>query len=170
VLLQTASSHAEPSFSTFDVPTVFFINKSDDKNRVDYGMRLDEQCRPRSDEAVFPYWREFEQAPPVRTHPLKSIEYMAYGISAQKRVRSTADGAEYLVRLKQLDRPVVIFTRKGANGGCEATARTTIANVDRAELRSVFVRLGGLLSVRYVEITGRDPRTGGPLTEHIDNK
>jgi hypothetical protein len=47
--------------------TLFFISKSDDENRVDYGMRLDSKCAPYGDESVFPYWREFEPLPPVRT-------------------------------------------------------------------------------------------------------
>jgi len=34
-------------FGAFDVPTVFFISKSDDRNRVDYGMRLGPALRPR---------------------------------------------------------------------------------------------------------------------------
>ena len=39
------------SFGPNDVPTVFFINKSDDHNRVDYGIRLNEHCAPTGDEA-----------------------------------------------------------------------------------------------------------------------
>ena len=32
----------EPPFGRFDVRTVFYISKSDDHNRVDYGIHLDE--------------------------------------------------------------------------------------------------------------------------------
>jgi hypothetical protein len=59
----------DPSFDANDIETLFFIAKSDDRNRVDYGMRLDKHCAPVGEAPVFPYWREFEPPPPVRTKP-----------------------------------------------------------------------------------------------------
>src|SRR5450432_4841953 len=73
-------------FGAHDIETVFFISKSDDRNRVDYGIRLNDHCAPVNDEAVFPYWREFENSPPVRTHSLGIFEYVPYGFSEQRLV------------------------------------------------------------------------------------
>jgi len=81
-------------FGSHDIETVFFISKSDDRNRVDYGMRLTEHCAPMNDDAVFPYWREFENSPPVRTHSLGMLEYVPYGFSEQRLVHRTLTGGD----------------------------------------------------------------------------
>jgi hypothetical protein len=158
----------EPSFGTNDIETLFFIAKSDDKNRVDYGMRLDKTCAPYGDEPVFPYWREFEPPPPVRTKPMSAFAKMGYGISTQKVVKRSAAGGEHVIKLKQVDRTIYISTKKGANGRCSALVRMKIASVDFAELRSVFVMLSGPLSVSYLDIKGKDPKTGRALQERLD--
>jgi hypothetical protein len=74
-------------FGANDLPTLFFIAKSDDRNRVDYGMRLDSRCAPYGDEPVFPYWREFEPPPPVRTRSMGSVvpSAMAMGVPATRQ-------------------------------------------------------------------------------------
>ena len=82
-----------PSFGANDLETLFFVAKSDDKNRVDYGMRLDKHCAPVGDEPVFPYWREFEPPPPVRTKPMSGFSKMGYGISTQKVLKRSAAGS-----------------------------------------------------------------------------
>lgn len=167
VLLAAGPATAsDPQFSSFDVPTVFFINKSDDGSRVDYGMRLDQKCQPANDEAVFPYWREFDN-PPVRTHGLKWVEYMAYGVSEQRIISRNDGGGVYKIKLKQFNRPIVITTSKHQDGRCSATARMTIASQEGAELLSVFLKLGGFLSVDYAEIHGKHPQTGAPLVERV---
>ena len=157
----------EPQFGPTDVQTVFFINKSDDHNRVDYGMRLTAQCAPVNDNAVFPYWREFEHAPPVRTHPLGFFEYVPYGFSEQRMIRRTQTSGEHLIRLKQLDRPILIMSKKGADGHCSATAFARIGGVDGAELVSVYVKLKGPMSVEYIEIHGKNLTTGADILERI---
>ena len=103
---------AEILFGPNDVPTVFFINKSDDKNRVDYSIRLDDTCTPTSRrDAVFQYWREFENAPPVRTHGINMMERIAYGISDQYFVQHTPSrGTENHLRLPHLPRPITHTT------------------------------------------------------------
>src|SRR5678816_3141342 len=142
-LTQSSDAHAGVvNFGANDVQTVFFINKSDDHNRVDYGIHLTEHCAPTGDDAVFPYWREFENSPPVRTHTLGMLEYVPYGFSEQRLVHRTQSGGDQLVRLKQLDRPIAIRTRKDANG-CAATAYARIGGVDGAQLVSVYVKLAG---------------------------
>ena len=154
-------------FGPNDIPTVFFISKSDDRNRVDYGIRLNDHCAPTSDDAVFPYWREFEHSPPVRTHSLGMLEYVPYGFSEQRLVHRTQNGGDQLVRLKQLARPILVRTRKGPDGHCTATAYARIGSVDGAQLVSVYAKLAGAMSVEYVDVRGKDPTTGADLTERI---
>ena len=77
--------NGDPDFGPNDVATVFFFSKSDDRNRVDYGLRLDATCMPVGEEPLFPYWREFESEPPgLKTHSLKFFEYAGYGVSEQR--------------------------------------------------------------------------------------
>ena len=157
-------------FGAFDVPTVFFISKSDDRNRVDYGMRLDQRCDPVTAEPVFPYWREFERSPPVRTHSLGMFEWMAYGIAEQRVVRRTAIGSTTVVTLKQVRRPISITTHKDVSGRCAALGTMTIAGSEGAELVSVYVKLAGFLSVEYVKVVGKDPKTGLPVEERLHGR
>ena len=157
----------EPRFGANDVETLFFISKSDDHNRVDYGMRLDSHCSPYGEEPVFPYWREFEPPPPVRTKPMGAFAKMGYGISTQRVLQRTAAGGETAIELKQVERVIFITTSRGANGRCSALVRTTIANVQYAELVSIFVKLSGFLSVSYVDIKGKDLATGKQIEERL---
>ena len=159
----------EVRFGATDIPTVFYISKSDDHNRVDYGMRLDSNCAPVSNDAVFPYWREFEHAPPVVTHPLGPFEYFGYGISEQHLVRAGKPDAAYLVRLKQFkQRPVWITTKRDDKGHCQALVRCQIGKVRFAQLYSIYVKLAGLLSVEYIIVKGRDPATDQLIEERIN--
>jgi hypothetical protein len=166
-LLGVAAAEAKPTFGPHDIETLFFISKSDDRNRVDYGMRLDADCAPREKDAVFPYWREFENSPPVRLHPLGLFEYYPYGIATQRVLTRTASGIEYHVRLKRIHRDLVVTTTKEADGRCTAMVHTTIAGMERVELQSAFAKLRRAMSVEYVDIHGRDPRTGQPIDERI---
>jgi len=169
-LLATFSARAaadEPAFGATDIETVFFFNKSDDHNRVDYGIRLDGNCSPVNDEAVFPYWREFENSPPVRTHPLGIFEYVPYGFSEQRLVHRNGQGGDQLIRLKQLARPILIRARKGADGNCAANAYARIGGVEGAELVSVYAKLAGAMSVDYIDIHGKNTQTGADITERV---
>ncbi len=147
--------------------TVFFIDKSDDHNRVDYGLRLDAACRPVGEEAFFPYWREFEDAPPVRTHALGWWEYTAYGVTDQG---PTAVPGEYRVKLKRLPRPIVIVISRTQGGRCATVARSLVAGVADAEVTSAFAKLRTAIhTVEYVEIHARNPHTGAILSERLTN-
>jgi hypothetical protein len=167
VLAAAAGARAEEvHFSPWDVQTVFYISKSDDRNRVDYAIRLDADCMPFGDAPVFPYWREFENSPPVRTHPISFVERVPYGISAQGLNKKNANGADFYVRLRQLDRVIGIATRKEADGKCSATPRATIGGIV-AQLLSVFAKLAGPFSVDYIDVHGKDFASGAPIDERI---
>jgi hypothetical protein len=165
--LSSAPAEAqEIRFGANDIPTVFFINKSDDKNRVDYALRVNADCLPTSEDAVFQYWREFENSPPVRTHGLNVMERIAYGIAEQHLVKNAGQRDEYAIRLKQLPRPIKITTEKGADGKCSAAAKVAI-NGAEARLSNVYVKLGGILnSVEYIEIHGKNA-AGQPVMERV---
>lgn len=161
------AAHAdEIKFGANDIPTAFFISKSDDKNRVDYGLRLDASCVPVNDDALFPYWREFEKSPPVRTHGLGMLEYVPYGVSSQKLTKKLSNGAEYTVELKQFSRGILIVTKKESDGKCSATSYAKI-NGKTAQFVSVFAKLAGAMSVDYIDIFGKALDTNADVTERI---
>jgi Domain of unknown function (DUF4833) len=169
-LLATPAVADEVAFGPHDVATVFFISKSDDHNRVDYGIHLDAHCAPLKDEAVYQYWREFENSPPVRVHTLGAFEYIAYGISEQHTVQKTPAGGVHTIKLRQLEkRPVEIITTRGADGRCLSQARTVI-NGKESEFTFVFVKLSGgfiVPSVDYVDVHGRDLQTSAEVVERM---
>jgi hypothetical protein len=89
-------------------------------------------------------------------------------VKEQTVLRKTATGAELAIRLKPLPRELVITTDRGPDGKCRAIARATVAGVQGAELVSAFVKLKRAMSVDYVEIYGKHPKTGEPLTERLN--
>ncbi len=165
-LIAPSALSAYPAFGANDILTVFFISKSDDHNRVDYWMRLDKNCQPINDSAVTPYWREFEKAPPVVTHATGLLDEMAYGIAAQRIAKRSATESDYAMRLKAVARPIGIVTRRAQNGKCVAVARTTIAGVT-AELLSIHAKLSSPFSVEYIDIKGKDFKTGSSIVERM---
>jgi hypothetical protein len=165
-LTAAAAGAVFPVWGPNDVRTTFFIAKSDDHNRVDYGMRLDARCAPVNDDAMVLYWHEFEPPPPPRTHGLNFLDQRAYGISAQRAVKRDEHGGDYVLRLRQVGRPIGIASHRGADGRCATVARTTI-NGKTAELLSIYVKLSGPLSVDYIDIRGRSFSDGKPVVERL---
>jgi len=162
-----ADANLNPPFGPFDVQTVFHIAKSNDPDHVDYGMRLDEHCAPVGDNAVFPYWRELDHPPPVRSHPLSFLQYFAYGFSEQRSLERGPSGGKYLVQLKQVNRPIRIETKQGPDGLCAATPYTLVQHIENARLDYVFVKVAGTMSAEYVDIHGTNVATGQPLVERL---
>lgn len=160
-------TNLRPPFGPFDVQTAFYISKSNDKDRVDYGMRLDQHCTPVGDDAVFPYWRELQHAPPVRSHPISFLQHMAYGFSEQRVLKRTRTGGEYRVDLKQVARPILIVTGQDDAKHCTSTALVQIQNVPNARLDHIFVQVAGAMSVDYVDVYGSDPKSGAALSERM---
>jgi len=172
ILPATDAAAQDPQFGQFDVPTVFYISKSDDKNRVDYGIRLDQRCAPVRDEAVFQYWRHFE--PPengTKTHMLGTFEYIPYGISEQRSLHKTQTGGVHIMKLRQFaGTPIAIITKKEADGKCTSQARAMI-NGKESELSYIYVKLGkgGLVpSVEYVDVHGKDLETGAEIVARMN--
>ncbi|MBL8957539.1 MAG: DUF4833 domain-containing protein [Myxococcaceae bacterium] len=157
----------EPVFGATDIPTVFFFSKSDDKNRVDYGLKLDASCQPVGDEPLFPYWREFETQPPgLHTHTLKFFEYAGYGVADQRVKKLEGGKSEIAVKLKALPRDIVVTVEKGEGGRCVATARAVIGGSPNVQLLSAYIKLKSGWSVEYVEVKGRT-NDGRNLAERL---
>ena len=157
----------KPPFGPYDIQTVFYIAKSNDKDRVDYGMRLDRYCAPISDDAIFPYWRELQHAPPVRSHKISWIQYAAYGFSEQRTLAKSKHGGRYLVQLKQVDRPILVVTQQDKDGHCASESYTKIQGVKSAKLDHIFAKVSGLMSVDYIDVHGTDTKTGKALVERM---
>lgn|GEM_PF-2436498 len=167
ILAVTAVAYANVDFSATDVATIFYVDKSDDHNRVDYGIRLDASCLPTSGSPMVVYWREFERGSGGRvTHGLNIFEGPVYGVGSQRITERRADGATLEVTVQALSsRRLTIRTGPGTSG-CTATATTTIGGV-RAVLDHVHLTLGdGPGSLRFADIYGTAVG-GGPVTEHI---
>jgi hypothetical protein len=122
------------------VVPVFSIAKSENKNQVQYVVRLDDNCAPAGQAPVSAYWRMLENGP-AETAPILSREVAAYGLSSQAVVASDASGGAVRVVLKALpDRPLTIVTSRGSDGRCRALATTSVAGT-LAHLFNVYVHL-----------------------------
>lgn len=137
-----------------DVATVFFVTKSDDRNRVDYGVRLDADCRPEGDQPMFAYWRELE--PGGTNHGLNPFEQRFYGVARQERIDRGERGGALRVEIRALrGRAITIRTTRSFDR-CVATATLPIDGVE-ARLEHVHLTLAGPNALRYAEIFGQAP-------------
>jgi Domain of unknown function (DUF4833) len=139
-------------FGPHDFMSLFSISKSENKNEVVYGIHLDGQCSPVGESPVFAFWRMNEKGPAV-IEPLLAREERAYGIERQRVISRGADGSSVEVTLKALpSRPIVIDTKPGAGGRCDAWPTIPISG-ESAYLYNVYVKLG-TLRVDYLLLSG----------------
>jgi hypothetical protein len=122
------------------VASVFSIAKSQNKNQVQYAVRLDPHCVPAGSAPVFAYWRMLELGP-TQTAPLLSREVEAYGLASQDVLSTDPSGGKVRAVLKALpSRPLTIATWRGSDHACHAAATMSIAGAP-AHLFSVYVHL-----------------------------
>ncbi|HEX4447271.1 MAG TPA: DUF4833 domain-containing protein [Polyangiaceae bacterium] len=146
----TARAQATPGASA--VVPVFSIAKSENRNQVQYVVRLDDHCAPSGPAPVSAYWRMLEKGP-MQTAPLLSREVRAYGLASQAVVDGDASGGRVRAVLKALpQRPLLIVTSRGADGSCRALATVVIAGAP-AHLFDVYVHLRWY-GVDYVLLQG----------------
>jgi hypothetical protein len=145
LLLVTLGSHAtaaragSPPPSGSAVP-VFSIAKSENRNQVQYVVRLDDHCAPLGPSPVSAYWRMLEQGP-TQTAPILPREVRAYGLASQAVVASDASGGQVHVVLNALPaRSMTVVTSRGADGACRALTIASIAGTP-AHLFNVYVHL-----------------------------
>jgi hypothetical protein len=156
-------AHAEGRFGPHDVRTMFVIGKNTDRNEVQFGIRLDADCVPVSDEPIYNYWRQFEKGPEV-TEDLNFLDKTGYGIKNQKVVERKTSGSKVVLTLRATsDRPIAVYVRK-ERAACVAEPLTYISGTS-ARLERIHVQLSGPLSVSYIEIRGVRSDNKQPIVE-----
>ncbi len=119
---------------------VFSITKSENKNQVQYIVRVDNRCAPVGPAPLSAYWRMLEQGP-TQTAPILPREVQAYGLASQQVVAGDGSGGQTRAALKALPaRPITVVTARGKDGACYALATAVIAGTP-AHLFSVYVHL-----------------------------
>lgn len=159
---RASTASAEPSR---DVPSVFFVAKSENRNQVHYGLHLDASCTPAGPAPVFVYWRMLEHGPGA-TEPLLSREVAAYGVADQRIVERRSDGGRVVLHLRALpDRAIEIATT-AHDGRCDVSATTPIDGAT-AILVSVYAQLRWPFGVDYLLLSGRSLPDGHALRERL---
>jgi len=153
-----------PIFRPHDVPSLFFIAKSENKNQVHYAIHLDAACAPVGTTPAFAYWRMRARGP-NEIERLTSFEEKAYGIASQQ-VTARGDRSTTRLSLRALSaRPVVVETwREGDK--CAGTAALAIAQTP-AHLTSVFAQLKWPFGVDYLVLEGSAVRDGSKVVERV---
>jgi hypothetical protein len=144
---------------------LFFVSKSENKNRVAYAIHVDEGCRPFGGSPVHAYWRMLERSPEA-IEPLLPREEGAYGIGTQRVLSLDASGGTVAFALRSLpNRPIVAHTeRRGA--ACAAEATTLIADIP-SRLFNVHARLAWPFGLASLDITGWAEDDGRVVRETI---
>jgi len=139
-LLVASAAAVEPlRFGPYDVARLFSISKSENRNDVVYGVRLDDRCAPRGDSPVFVYWEMLERGPGV-TEPVLDRELRAYGIASQRVLaRGPAGGSVDLVLRAMPSRHILVRTDR-VERACKAWPSLSIGGTD-AYLYDIYVKL-----------------------------
>jgi hypothetical protein len=148
-----------------DVSSVFFIARSANKNQVHYGVRVDAACNPVGPQPVFGYWRMLEHRDKIE--PLLSMEMPAYGLDDQQEIQVGARSTTIRVALRSFRERSLVITLVKGDGGCEASATTTIAG-SKALLRFIYVKLKWPFGIDHVLLRGTT-RDGRRIEETIQN-
>ncbi len=130
------SERAQSHGPLHDVP-LFTISKSENRNQVQYAIRLDTRCRA-VDAPLVAGWRMLEKRPSAR-EPLLAHELAAYGIARQVVVPE-GEGDDVRFELRALpSRTITVHTWRTADG-CGARAEVGIVGND-AQLFNVHAYL-----------------------------
>jgi hypothetical protein len=166
VLAQPGDARADDvRFGAHDVASIFSIAKSENRNQVHYGIRLDERCMPRPGAPVFGYWRMYEDGP-NELEPMLEREVGAYGFASEQVLPAQAGTGRVRVVLRALpNRPILVET-SGQNGQCTATATLDVAGT-KARLGQVFAQLKWPFGVDYLVVTGVSLRDGHVVRETL---
>jgi hypothetical protein len=150
-----------------EVRSVFFISKSENKNQVHYGIRLDDRCAPFGAAPVYAYWRMLERDARA-VEPLLDREVAAYGIRDQSIVSRAEGGGVVRIVLRALpSRAIVITTSaRDVGDGCTATASFVIGGAP-AHLTSIHAQLRWPFGVDHLIVTGRALSDGHAVAEKI---
>jgi hypothetical protein len=152
---RVAVARADSPSAIGSTVAAFTIAKSENKNQVQYAVRVDDRCVPAGGEPAFAYWLMLEQGP-ARTEALLPQEGEAYGIASQVVTERGRDGGEVRLFLRAVpSRAIVVDTSRapGPGGQCRAVATTVIAGAP-AHLFNVYARLKWPFGVDYLLLQG----------------
>jgi hypothetical protein len=131
---------------------IFTIAKSENKNQVQYTVRVDAHCAPAGAAPVAAYWRMLERGPSA-TEPILPVEVQAYGLASQAVIASDERGGEVRATLRALpSRALRVTTSRASDGTCRATAEVAIGG-QPAHLFNVYAHLAWL-GVDYLLLQG----------------
>jgi hypothetical protein len=147
-----------------DPRSVFLIAKSENKNQVHYGVRLDEACNVMGANPVYGYWRMLENNGEIE--PILSREVRAYGIDPVQRIEKTGAITTVHARMNAIPDRMIRVTVTRAAGRCEARATTSIAG-NEANLRFIYIRLSWPFGVDYILLRGWRLIDGHSIEEKI---
>ncbi|MGO8995868.1 MAG: DUF4833 domain-containing protein [Polyangiaceae bacterium] len=146
---------------------LFTISKSENKNEVQYVIRIDEHCAPGPGAPISAFWRMLERSP-TATEPLLEREQRAYGLASQSVSERTAAGGKALLTLMAVPtRPVAVDTFRDSNGTCQARSTATISG-ESARLFNVYVKLKWPVGVSYLLLQGWSLDGTRIVTEKIE--
>jgi len=151
--------------SAIDVP-LFTISKSENRNQVQYVVRVDEHCAPLTGAPVWAYWRMIELGP-SRTAPLLGREQRAYGIEGQQTLERGPEGGRIRLVLRAMpSRPIEVQTARSPNGTCVASSTMLVAGAP-AHLFGVYVKLKWPVGVDYLLIQAWSLDGSHVVTERV---
>jgi len=154
-----------PQLPVAKLQSIFHIAKSENRNQVHYGARIDEACRPVGAAPIYAYWRMFERGP-QHTEPLLNREQPGYGLGAQQILTRTNRGGTVSIQLRAWpDRPVRIELFR-ASTGCAARAMLDIQH-QPAVIQSIYIDIGFLFSINYAVVRGIRLKDGQPIQEKL---
>ena len=131
---------------------LFSISKSENKNQVQYAIRVDDSCAPVGRAPVFAYWRMLERGP-TQYEQLLPREEKAYGIASQLVASRSDSGGDVHLTLNALPgRPIDVQTVR-SDDGCRGYSTTAIGGAP-AHLFNVHARLKWPFGVDYLLLQG----------------
>jgi len=136
-----------------EAQSAFHIERNKNRNRVVYGIHLNDLCMPTGKNPVYGRWLRLEDGPDVEK-PLSWVQKLAYGTSKQ-----TIEGNHVSFGLRAMpERRIEITTRLSQDGTCAVEPSIKIQG-HRAHLDHVYVFASdGFLwpKVDYIDIFGQD--------------
>ena len=147
-----------------DPKSIFLVAKSENKNQVHYGVRIDDACNVVGTAPLYGYWRMLEKQGEIE--PILSREVRAYGLDPIQRIEKNGDATTIYARMNAIpDRQLRVTVARTA-GRCEAQASMSIAGSD-ANLNLIYIRLSWPFGVDYILLRGSRAADGRSVEEKI---
>lgn len=137
---------------SFAVESVIHLRKNTNGNQVHYAVRVDEACRPRAADPVYPYWRMLETSE-VETEDLRFWERPGYGVVQPEDVHRGISEGHFDFRIRGVPERLIRVETFRSGGVCRARAYTEIRG-GRAIFEYIEITVSGWANVHRVEIFG----------------